>query len=62
MYCFYINTNKLYHADAIQQMVRCAAAGVSVEDIEKELDMRSLKLKRRPGESIKTPLLCRKLQ
>ncbi|CAM9377277.1 unnamed protein product [Laminaria digitata] len=30
-------------------MVRCAAAGVSWEDVEKELDMRSLKLKRRPG-------------
>lgn len=32
------------------QMVRCAAAGVSFEDVEKELDMRSLKLKRRAGE------------
>ncbi|CAM9954220.1 unnamed protein product [Ectocarpus sp. 6 AP-2014] len=30
-------------------MVRCAAAGVSWEDVEKELDKRSLKLKRRPG-------------
>eukprot|EP00903_Cladosiphon_okamuranus_P018234 g16773.t1 len=30
-------------------MVRCAAAGVSWEDVEKELDLRSLKLKRRPG-------------
>ncbi|CAM9318139.1 unnamed protein product [Scytosiphon promiscuus] len=30
-------------------MVRCAAAGVSWEDVERELDSRSLKLKRRPG-------------
>ncbi|TMW69837.1 hypothetical protein Poli38472_001993 [Pythium oligandrum] len=32
-------------------MVRCVAAGVSLPDIEKFLDMRSLKVKRRPGNS-----------
>lgn len=31
------------------KMVRCAAAGVSLEDVEKELDIRSLKLKCRAG-------------
>ena len=30
-------------------MVPCAAAGVSLDDVEKELDMRSLELKRRAG-------------
>jgi phosphoribosyl-ATP pyrophosphohydrolase/phosphoribosyl-AMP cyclohydrolase/histidinol dehydrogenase len=30
-------------------LVRCAAAGVSVADVEKWLDRRALKLKRRPG-------------
>ncbi|CAM9670934.1 unnamed protein product [Discosporangium mesarthrocarpum] len=30
-------------------MVRCAAAGVGIADVEQELNMRSLKLKRRPG-------------
>lgn len=30
-------------------MVRCVAAGATLEDIEKQLDKRSLKVKRRPG-------------
>jgi len=30
-------------------MTRCVKAGVSIEDIEKQLDLRSLKITRRPG-------------
>ncbi len=30
-------------------MVRCVAAGVALEDVERHLDTRSLKLARRPG-------------
>jgi phosphoribosyl-ATP pyrophosphohydrolase/phosphoribosyl-AMP cyclohydrolase/histidinol dehydrogenase len=30
-------------------MVRCVAAGVSLKDVEKKLDYRSLKVTRRPG-------------
>lgn len=30
-------------------MVRCVAAGVTLEDIERHLDARALKLARRPG-------------
>jgi phosphoribosyl-ATP pyrophosphohydrolase/phosphoribosyl-AMP cyclohydrolase/histidinol dehydrogenase len=31
--------------------VRCAKAGVSIADIEKHLDRRALKVRRRPGDS-----------
>lgn len=30
-------------------LVRCVAAGVSLEDVERHLDARTLKLQRRPG-------------
>ncbi|KAJ0408087.1 hypothetical protein ATCC90586_006058 [Pythium insidiosum] len=32
-------------------MVRCVAAGATLTDVERQLDMRSLKVKRRPGNS-----------
>jgi phosphoribosyl-ATP pyrophosphohydrolase/phosphoribosyl-AMP cyclohydrolase/histidinol dehydrogenase len=32
-------------------LVRCAKAGVSIADIEKHLDRRALKVRRRPGDS-----------
>lgn len=30
-------------------LVRCVAAGVSLEDVERHLDARTLKMERRPG-------------
>ena len=32
-------------------LVRCVAAGVSLEDVERHLDARTLKLERRPGDA-----------
>ncbi len=42
--CYVVPVHRRYFA-----MVRCAAAGVSLHDVEAHLNRRSLKLSRRPG-------------